>query len=130
MGRHRGWIGKLGEEPFLHRFGGQSWRAEAKNADGNRLPALLLTLDLSDDKLASLRSDGNRAQEIPLCGHLNCTELSAQVYQIEAVSRTVQFVTDSPSQTDAEASLLFPEPLPERRIRLVPMENCHASTLL
>jgi len=125
MGRHRGWIGKLGEEPFLHRFGGQSWGAKAKSGGGNPPPVLLLTLDLSDDRLTSLRSGGSRAQEIPLCGHLNCAELSVQAYQIEAVSRTVQFVTDSPSQTDAGGSLLFPVPLPERRIRLVPMENCH-----
>lgn len=124
MGRP-GWIGKLGEEPFLHRFGGHSWRARAQSSNGNSAPALLLTLDLSDDRLASLRLDGSQLQEIPLCGHLNSAELSEQVYQIEAANRTAQFVTDSPLQADAEASSLLPVPLPERRIHLVPMEDCH-----
>lgn len=113
----QGWIIELGEDAYYHRFGGDTWSTmDFKNICEK--PVLLITLDLRDPKLISLRVPA--LDELPLCYSINCdTLLRKQALQIQPASRTVTLLdldADSPEPFNAED--LFHNPLPERRVKL------------
>jgi hypothetical protein len=115
-----GSIAEPGEDEYRHRFGGDSWRVlDPRSVYGG--PTLLLTLDLADPRLAVLRVPW--VSEIPLASYLNCDAGDwEQRFRIEPETQTLLMVArerDSPEAPPQE--YWFPNPLPETRVRLRPM---------
>ena len=112
-----GWVAEPGCEQVRHRFGGSSWPIIGVR-EGSNSPTLLLTLDLSDPRLAGLGVNG--LDELPLCSYLNCDAWTGkQVYQVDPPSRRLILChQDSGPSFHLPPDLVFPNPLPESPLRL------------
>lgn len=108
---------------FDHRFGGRSWSIRVAN-DLLDVPALLLVLDLTDPSLSSLMKQLDLT-ELPLCSYINCDAWQEQqVFQLDIRCRQlVGACTTSAANEQMDASLAFPNPLPERSLLLRSMRE-------
>jgi hypothetical protein len=123
-GSHRaepkGWVSRLGEDEYSHTFGGESWRVIDPELS-YFVPVLLLVLDLKDPKLAALLTED--MDKLPLCSHINCSVWAGkQVFQIYPHLGTVVLVEREINAPESWETG-FPIPLPEKRIKLCPMQN-------
>jgi hypothetical protein len=111
-----GWIASLGEDKFAHTFGGSSWDLYDVN-NKCRKPTLLINLDLRDPriilpKIAALPL-------LPICSHINNDAWTTrQIYQIDPTTKTITLSAEGGSRQPLDDEDLFPNPLPEKRIRL------------
>jgi len=120
MSAPQGWIARLGQDPFAHTFGGNSWDVADVNNKLSR-PTLLMTLDLTDPRIGLPRISA--LQSLPICSHINCDAWTArQTYQIEPASKRVTLLAENTSPEPLDEVDLFPDPLPESRITLDKME--------
>jgi hypothetical protein len=116
----KGWVTRLGENKYAHKFGGESWLVIDPEVS-DFVPTLLLVLDLKDPKLAGLQIEN--LNELPLCSHINCSIwVGKQVFQIEPTLRTVVLVERQPNEPESWQTG-FPNPLPEKQIKLCPMKD-------
>ncbi len=112
-----GWIGQIGAYNFRHTFGGAAWNV-VDDTGIDKQPTLLITLDLADNRLTSLRASG--LSELPLCSHINSDAwVCKQVFQIDSKNRFLRLVErEQQHPATVPADLAFPNPLPEKPIRL------------
>jgi hypothetical protein len=112
-----GLIGELGEGVFNHRFGGQGWRIKCENRTDDK-PILLLTLDLQDPELKSLKIPG--CYELPLCSYINSTAwYERQVYKLDLLTHSiVEITTEVIFSTVFDREDWVNNPLPEKKIKL------------
>lgn len=116
----KGWITQLGKEEYSHRFGGETWTTADRELNGF-VPILLLVLDLRDPRLTTLQTEN--LDELPLCSHINCSVWAGkQVFQIDLNSRTVVLVEREINAPESWETG-FPNPLPEKRLKLCPMQD-------
>jgi hypothetical protein len=116
LGANEGWIARAGEDKFAHTFGGRSWDVCDVNTVCSK-PTLLMNLDLEDPRVTLPKIGALRS--LPLCSHINCDAWTTkQTYQINPFQRTITLVTESASPEPLDEQDLFPNPLPEKRIRL------------
>lgn len=117
MSAPQGFIVEIGDDSYNHKFGGSSW--EIVDRISSYRPTLLLTLDLFDPKLQSLKVD---LDELPICSHIDCSAWSVkQHFQINSQLRTITLVGLEVVNIE-NWTTGFPNPLPERSIKLSPME--------
>ena len=116
MSANGGWIARAGEDKFAHIFGGSSWNVHDVNNHRSQ-PTLLINLDLEDPRITLPKIAA--LQSLPLCSHINSDAWTTkQTYQINPATKTVTLVTESASPEPFNEQDLFPNPLPERRLRL------------
>lgn len=114
-----GWIVAGGEDSYYHRLGGSRWNTSSLVSVCGE-PTLLLTLDLNDPKLQALGITS--IKELPLCYSVNCDALlRKQVFRIRRSARSVDLI-DIDANPPEPVEILFPERLPEVKIKLSPME--------
>ncbi|WP_375770193.1 hypothetical protein NR798_04685 [Archangium gephyra] len=114
-----GWIAVPGDAAARHLFGGSSWRILG-GAESPPRPCLLLTLDLS-----ALPGSGlGGVTQLPLALYLNCDlGEQAQEYQFDVQARQINWLAgDCASGQQLAPEDALPEPLPERRVSLRPMQ--------
>lgn len=113
----KGYKVKIGHKNYTHSFGGTDWTVVDKNKsfDG---PALLLTLDLNDSCVKSLKS--SRLAEIPLCSYLNCNVWEEeQIFKIIPEKQEVYLISKlkfNPEMAALDDKL--PNPLPKKDVYL------------
>ncbi len=114
-----GWIVIPGDASAPHLFGGSSWRILG-GAESPPAPCLLLTLDLT----ALPESGLGGVAQLPLALYLNCDPgEQVQEYQFEVQTRQINWLAgDCPSGHQLPPEDWLPEPLPERRVSLRPMQ--------
>jgi hypothetical protein len=111
-----GWIARVGEDKFAHTLGGGSWDVRDVNNDCSK-PTLLINLDLDDPRITLPQISA--LQSLPLCSHINCDAWhKKQSYQINPASKSITLVAESVSPEPFDEKDLFPNPLPEKQIRL------------
>lgn len=116
----KGWITQVGKEEYSHRFGGESWTTADPELN-DFIFILLLVLDLRDPRLATLRTEN--LDELPLCSHINCSVWDGkQVFQLDPNAKIVLLVEREINQPESWETG-FPNPLPEKRIKLCPMQD-------
>lgn len=116
-----GSIAKIGAGKYRHFFGGSRWTVVDDEVIGNG-PTLILTLDLADPRVSSLRNA--QCTKLPLCFYLNCTGIGDQEYRIDVDKHQVQLTNKDctrPEILSRECAL--PTPLPEKRIVLQDMDK-------
>lgn len=105
-----GWIAQLGIGDFNHGFGGDDW--VVRDSEGiNGGPSLILSLDLADPKLNSLRTSGLKI--LPIVSYLNCDiwiypqhfKIIPDLNQVYMIGRSATFTTV------LEGELSFENPL-------------------
>jgi hypothetical protein len=113
-----GYVAVPGRGAFAHRFGGSSWQpVDTHMVDGG--PALLLVLDLHDERLARLRGRGTVA-ELPLASYVNNSIWQEeQIYQIADDAREIRLESRTTTSTESlDPADRFPHPFPERDLLL------------
>lgn len=112
-----GYIAEPGADQYRHLFGGMAWTMVAP-AGASPAPTLLLTLDLGDPRLAFGRSSGT----LPLCAHLDGSNLERQHYSFDPVLNRIAF--DGPAwQADTDPDYYLPNPLPQHPLCLRPLRE-------
>lgn len=119
----RGYVLSEGASQHKHRLGGTSWRVtdESPFRDG---PSILMTLDLTDPKLSSLKELDS--DELPICCYLNSTSVMCepQTYKLDFQSREA-FLVEKTVLPDSGQFDYFEEmtELPEIPLRLRDLSN-------
>jgi hypothetical protein len=118
FGEPPGYIAIPGQGEFRHRFGGESWHV--KDSKTPQVTArLLLTLDLNDPALTSLRPDA--LNELPLCSVVeHDINPCDQLFHIEPAGRTVTCIQRD-SEVPSRGRLARHLRLEEKPLTLVPM---------
>ncbi len=112
-----GYIAEPGADAYRHLFGGAGWTMVAPPG-ASPLPTLVLMLDLGDARLGLGRSSG----ALPLCAHLDGSNLDRQHYSFDPVLKKVAF--DGPAwHDDTDPDDYLPNPLPEHPLRLRPLRE-------
>ena len=120
------YVAIAGNDRWKHRFGGDTWRP----VDANKVfdgPVLLVVLDLSDERLATLRMRG--LSELALCSYINCSVWDGrQRYRICPEEKTVVLLDRDVTHPQPLAPEdMLPNPLPEKPLVLQPLpenEEC------
>lgn len=112
-----GWIAQLGEDEFSHCFGGDDWTL----IDSNEVfggPSLLVSLDLTDPKLETVKPEGFK--RLPICSYVNCDFwIEPQRYKVVPESNEVVLIQRSSSFTTIlEPPMNYENPLTSRSIVL------------
>ncbi len=115
--RAQGYVARRGGDNYHHVFGGNRWNT-ANECPVCHGPVVLLNLDLSDPRLASLSSPTLR--ELPVCSCINCDAWTGrQVYEIDGTKRKVTLVRREIAEATPLAEVdQFPVPLPETTLSL------------
>lgn len=115
----RGWIAEEGKAKYIHRFGGNRWRSSGPLDSELGPPALIVTLDLRDPRLAELRGK-SRATELPLLSYLNANLQAPQKYLLDHAKQKVQYSGKMAKMygDPLEEDYRIPVPLKERRLAL------------
>lgn len=113
----------VGASEYQHRLGGKTWRVtdESQFRDG---PSILMTLDLTDPLLCSLKE--LEIDELPICCYLNSTAVMCepQTYRLDFQSREA-FLVEKTVLPDSRQFDSFEEmtELPEIPLRLRDLSN-------
>jgi|LakWasMet57_HOW8_FD_contig_31_473215_length_1534_multi_3_in_0_out_0_2 hypothetical protein len=110
-------IAEVGQTPYAHVFGGDSWKLVAPPGSG-AAPALVLTLDPTDKRLELDWHPGH----LPLASRLDGAIPKRQSYVVHQDSQTLSF-EGPPWRTTIDEASTLPNPLPERPLRLRPMKG-------
>lgn len=108
----------LGESKFGHRFGGAEWTATGPLDEAYGPPILILTLDVTDPRLASLKLTKKDSRSLPLFSYVNGMVETPQRYTLDHTCRTATFVDAEPLSGTIEPLDLYPKPLPQRSLEL------------
>ena len=110
-------------ENFGHTFGGQSYRIQM-NGPSEDSPTLLLSLDLSADELASMRGFFGSCLRLPIVSFVNSDAwTNTQEYVFGNHDQTIEWKTDVARMEMQNPEDRLPNPLPERRMKLSPMDS-------
>jgi hypothetical protein len=123
-----GWIAVLGAGKYQHRFGGIGWTANGPLDDAYGPPALILTLDLTDPRLAEAKPKNKGCRELPLFSYVNGMVEAVQRYRVDHTSHTVRFFKAEPLSGTIESLAICPNPLPTRKLKLRRMKKSELPT--
>jgi hypothetical protein len=118
MSMPRGFIVKIGNDQYKHKFGGCSW--DIIDNITNYQPTLLLVLDKLDPQLSTLEL---ALDEIPICSHINCSAWHGrQQFKIDPLTRSIKLVSLEVSNIESFHTEL-PNPFPEKSVIIRPMNT-------
>lgn len=115
-----GWTAIPDKDIFTHCFGGTIWHvSDPKPLAGG--PTLLLSLDLTDPKLADLQI--KELSTLPVCSYINCDVwIEPQHFQIRPDKSDIILVRRSTNFTTIlDGNLAYPNPLPKTQFSLRPI---------
>jgi hypothetical protein len=104
------------------------WTVNGPLDDAYGPPALILTLDLTDPRLAEVKSKNKGCRELPLFSYINGMVESVQRYTVDYTTHTVRFFKAEPLNGTIEPLAICSNPLPTCKLKLRPMKKAELPT--